>query len=67
VFITDDEIARGPADVLATLLHEVAPGVAERRGVKDSSAEASTTTRGSGCLEHGAGVLLVEERDMLGS
>jgi hypothetical protein len=37
VFITDDGIARGPADVLRTLLHEAAHGVAQRRGVKDTS------------------------------
>ncbi len=37
VFITDEGIARGPADVLGSLLHEAAHGVAQRRGVKDTS------------------------------
>ena len=37
VFITDDGLCGSPADVLATLLHEAAHAIADRRGIKATS------------------------------
>ena len=37
VFVGGEGLARGPADVLATLLHEAAHALAHVRGVKDTS------------------------------
>ncbi|MHB8695825.1 MAG: hypothetical protein ACYDHH_31810, partial [Solirubrobacteraceae bacterium] len=37
VLITDEGLFRGPADLLATLLHEAAHTLADRRGIKDTS------------------------------
>ena len=37
VFVGGEGLARGPADVLATLLHEAAHALAHMRGVKDTS------------------------------
>lgn len=37
VFITDDGLCGSPADVLATLLHEAAHAIADRRGIKTTS------------------------------
>jgi hypothetical protein len=37
VFVGGEGIARGPADVLATLLHEAAHALAHVRGIKDTS------------------------------
>ncbi len=37
VFIGGEGLARGPADVLATLLHEAAHALADVRGIKDTS------------------------------
>jgi hypothetical protein len=37
VFVGGEGLARGPADVLGTLLHEAAHGIAHVRGVKDTS------------------------------
>jgi len=37
VFVGGEGVARGAQDVLATLLHEAAHGLAERRGIKDTS------------------------------
>ena len=37
VFVGGEGLARGPADVLATLLHEAADALAHVRGIKDTS------------------------------
>ena len=37
VFVGDEGLARGPADVLGTLLHEAAHALADVRGIKDTS------------------------------
>jgi len=37
VFISDDGLCGSPADVLATLLHEAAHAIADRRGIKTTS------------------------------
>jgi hypothetical protein len=37
LFISGEGLARGPRDVLGTLLHEAAHGIASTRGIKDTS------------------------------
>lgn len=37
VFVGGEGLARGPADVLATLLHEAAHALAHVRGIQDTS------------------------------
>lgn len=47
VFVGGEGLARGPADVLATLLHEAAHALAHARGIKTPVGRAAGTTRGS--------------------
>jgi hypothetical protein len=44
VFVGGEGLARGPVDVLGTLLHEAAHALAHVRGIPDTSAKAATTT-----------------------
>jgi len=37
VFVGGEGLARGPAEVLGTLLHEAAHALADVRGIKDTS------------------------------
>lgn len=64
LFVGGEGLERGPVDVLGTLLHEAAHGIAATRGIQDTSRQGRYHNRRFQALAHEVGIEVERTKDI---